>query len=110
MKKIICFVALLFLFMGCSVIAVASDGLSLPLHASIDGTVLDVTDVLVSMLDEHKNYCSYFMKKGGVEKLHLLEVISKKRNKELKKSKIKTIVFNKKFLRASPVIVQAGKN
>lgn len=51
-----------------------------------DRTVLDVTDVLVSMLDEHKNYCSYFMKKGGVEKLHLLEVISKKRNKELKKS------------------------
>ena len=59
-----------------------------------DRTILDVTDVLVSMLEEQKNYCCYFMKKGGVEKLHLLEVISKKREKD---EKIKTEKNNPEF-------------
>ncbi len=37
---------------------------------------LDITDLLVSLLDETKNYCSYYLKKGGVDRLTLLEVIS----------------------------------
>lgn len=43
---------------------------------SAEKPVLDVTDILVSLLDEQKNYCSYFMRRGGIDRLVLLEVIS----------------------------------
>ena len=42
--------------------------------------VIDVQDVLVSMLDEKKNYCSYLLFKNGVERMALLEVISRMKN------------------------------
>ncbi|MCR4627198.1 MAG: ATP-dependent Clp protease ATP-binding subunit, partial [Treponema sp.] len=37
---------------------------------------VDITDVLVSMLDETKNYCSYSLRAGGIDRQHLLEAIS----------------------------------
>ncbi|AEE15951.1 ATP-dependent Clp protease ATP-binding subunit ClpA [Treponema brennaborense] len=37
---------------------------------------LEITDVIVSMLDEPKNYCSYYLHKGGIDRLRLIEVIS----------------------------------
>lgn len=37
---------------------------------------VDITDVLISMLDETKNYCSYSLRAGGIDRLHLLEAIS----------------------------------
>ncbi|TAH55889.1 MAG: hypothetical protein EWM51_00420, partial [Treponema sp.] len=43
---------------------------------SAEKPVLDMTDILVSLLDEQKNYCSYFMRRGGIVRLVLLEVIS----------------------------------
>lgn len=43
---------------------------------SAEKPVLDMTDILVSLLDEQKNYCSYFMRRGGIDRLVLLEVIS----------------------------------
>lgn len=39
--------------------------------------VIDITDVLLSMLDEKENYCSYFLRANGVERLKLLETIAK---------------------------------
>lgn len=45
--------------------------------ASSAVTVVDITHVLVSMFEEEKNYCSYLMKTCGVDRLKLLEVISK---------------------------------
>ena len=39
--------------------------------------VIDITDVLVSMYDEGRNYCSYFLKTSGVDRLKLLEIISR---------------------------------
>ena len=39
--------------------------------------VIDITDVLISMLDEKENYCSYFLRANGVERLKLLENIAK---------------------------------
>lgn len=42
--------------------------------------VIDVQDVIVSMLDEKKNHCSYVLLKNGVERIHLLEVISRMKN------------------------------
>ena len=47
---------------------------------SCSADVIDITDLLVSMLDETKNYCSYFMKTSGVDKLKLLETISRIKN------------------------------
>lgn len=42
--------------------------------------VIDVQDVLVSFLDEKKNYCSYILLKNGVDRLRLMEVISRMKN------------------------------
>ncbi len=43
---------------------------------SAEKKILDVTDLLVSLIDEPKNYCSYYMRRGGLDRLVLLEVIS----------------------------------
>jgi ATP-dependent Clp protease ATP-binding subunit ClpA len=37
---------------------------------------LDVADILVSLYDEDRNYCAYYLRKSGVKRLELLEVIS----------------------------------
>ncbi|WP_288725176.1 AAA family ATPase [uncultured Treponema sp.] len=42
-----------------------------------DRVVVDITDVLVSMYDEKKNYCSYYMKTNGIERAALVEVVSR---------------------------------
>lgn len=39
--------------------------------------VIDITDILLSMFEERKNYCSYFLRCNGVDRLKLLENISK---------------------------------
>jgi ATP-dependent Clp protease ATP-binding subunit ClpA len=44
--------------------------------ATSDKRVLDITDVLVSMMEEKKNYCSYSLRIGGLDRMRLLEVIS----------------------------------
>ena len=48
------------------------------LSAEID--VLDITDLLVCMVENQNNYCSYYLRKGGVDKTRLLEVVSRIRN------------------------------
>ena len=47
---------------------------------SCSADVIDITDILVSMLEETKNYCSYYMKTSGIDKLKLLETISRMKN------------------------------
>ncbi|MDR3146446.1 MAG: ATP-dependent Clp protease ATP-binding subunit ClpA [Treponema sp.] len=37
---------------------------------------LDVADILVSLYDEERNYCSYYLRKVGITRLELLESIS----------------------------------
>jgi ATP-dependent Clp protease ATP-binding subunit ClpA len=37
---------------------------------------LDVADILVSLYDEERNYCAYYLRKLGVSRLELLESIS----------------------------------
>ena len=52
---------------------------------SFNSDILDITDVLVSMFDETKNYCSYYLRSSGVNRSRLLDIISKNRtvsNKE----------------------------
>ena len=44
---------------------------------SSSSEVIDITDILVSMLEESRNYCSYYLKTSGVDKLRLLETISR---------------------------------
>jgi ATP-dependent Clp protease ATP-binding subunit ClpA len=44
-------------------------------HASQKET-LDVADILVSLYDEERNYCAYYLRKVGVTRLELLESIS----------------------------------
>ncbi len=48
--------------------------------ASAEKNVLDLIDVIVSMLDEHKNHCSFFLKKAGLTRLQLLEAIGYAKN------------------------------
>ena len=43
--------------------------------ASSDKQILDITDVLVSMIEEKRNYCAYSLRMGGVDKLRLIEEI-----------------------------------
>ena len=44
---------------------------------SSESEMIDITDVLVGMLDEKRNYCSYFMKTSGTDRYKLLETITK---------------------------------
>ena len=44
--------------------------------ASAEKKEVEITDVLVSMMEETNNYCSYYLRSGGVERLRLLEVVS----------------------------------
>lgn len=37
---------------------------------------LDVADILVSLYDEDRNYCAYFLRKSGVKRLELLEILA----------------------------------
>ncbi len=46
---------------------------------SSESDMIDITDILISMFDEQKNYSSYFLKVSGVERLKLLENITKLR-------------------------------
>jgi ATP-dependent Clp protease ATP-binding subunit ClpA len=38
--------------------------------------MLDVADILVSLFDEERNYCSYYLKKAGIKRFELLNVLS----------------------------------
>jgi ATP-dependent Clp protease ATP-binding subunit ClpA len=38
--------------------------------------ILDVADILVSLFDEERNYCAYYLRKMGVRRLELLNVLS----------------------------------
>ena len=42
-----------------------------------ENDTLDITDVLLSMLDESRNYSSYFMRTSGINRLKLLENITR---------------------------------
>ena len=42
-----------------------------------ESEVIDITDVLVSMFEENRNYCSYYLKNSGVEHYKLLETITR---------------------------------
>ncbi len=46
---------------------------------SCDSDMIDITDILLSMFDESRNYSSYFLKTCGVERLRLMENITKLR-------------------------------
>lgn len=43
---------------------------------SADKTTVELTDVIASMFDDNRLYCSYFLQKGNLSKLQLLEVLS----------------------------------
>lgn len=49
-----------------------------------DNSIVDITDVLMSMYDEKKNYCSYYMKLNGMNRSALLSIVAqyKQRQKE----------------------------
>ncbi|MDR1637554.1 MAG: ATP-dependent Clp protease ATP-binding subunit ClpA, partial [Treponema sp.] len=38
--------------------------------------MLDVADILVSLFDEERNYCSYYLKKAGIKRFELLDALS----------------------------------
>ncbi|MDR2149254.1 MAG: ATP-dependent Clp protease ATP-binding subunit ClpA [Spirochaetaceae bacterium] len=38
--------------------------------------VLDIADILVSLFDEERNYCAYYLRKAGVKRLELIKVLS----------------------------------
>jgi ATP-dependent Clp protease ATP-binding subunit ClpA len=38
--------------------------------------MVDVADILVSLFDEERNYSAYYLRKAGVERLNLLDILS----------------------------------
>jgi ATP-dependent Clp protease ATP-binding subunit ClpA len=38
--------------------------------------ILDVADILVSLYDEERNYCAYYLRKAGIKRLELLQILS----------------------------------
>ena len=49
-----------------------------------ESDIIDITDVLISMFDENNNHCSFFLKKSGVERLRLVENITRVRPQQRK--------------------------
>lgn len=43
--------------------------------------LIEITDIIVSLIDETSNNCSYYLKKNGVDRLRLIEIISYLRRK-----------------------------
>ena len=43
---------------------------------SSDRTVIEITDILVAMYDEKKNYASYFLRLAGIYRINLLKAVS----------------------------------
>ena len=39
--------------------------------------VLGLNDIIVSLIDEEKNHCSFFMKQSGINRLRLLQLVSR---------------------------------
>jgi ATP-dependent Clp protease ATP-binding subunit ClpA len=56
---------------------------------SSERSVVDYTDVLVGMLDENRNYCSYYMMVSGVDRVTLLQEISKIRREEPSQNQVR---------------------
>ncbi|MCQ2573115.1 MAG: AAA family ATPase [Treponema sp.] len=44
---------------------------------SCESDVLDITDLLVCMIENQNNYASYYLRRGGVDKMRLTEVVSR---------------------------------
>ena len=44
---------------------------------SSESEMIDITDVLVGMFDEKRNFCSYFLRASGADRFKLLETITK---------------------------------
>ncbi len=44
---------------------------------SSESEMIDITDVLVGMFDEKRNFCSYFLRSSGTDRYKLLETITK---------------------------------
>ena len=44
---------------------------------SSDSESIDITDILVSMYEESKNYCSYYLKTTGTDKVRLMQTITR---------------------------------
>lgn len=44
---------------------------------SAETDVLDITDILVCMIENKNNYASFYLRKGGVDKMRLTEVVSR---------------------------------
>ena len=42
-----------------------------------ESDIIDITDILISMFDESNNHCSYFLKTSGVDRLKLVQNITK---------------------------------
>lgn len=61
---------------------------------SCDSDIVDITDVLISMIEETKNYCSYFLKTGGVDRLKLMEIITKTRPPRSSQKKEGPVISN----------------
>ncbi|EMB35066.1 ATP-dependent Clp protease ATP-binding subunit ClpA [Treponema denticola] len=38
--------------------------------------VIGINDIIVSLMDEEKNHCSFFMKQSGIDRLRLLQLVS----------------------------------
>ncbi len=71
--------------------------------ASADKKTLELIDVIVSMLDEQKNHCAFYLKKAGLTRMQLLETISTMQqtsnkdgfqNQQLDNNKQKKIIIN----------------
>lgn len=47
---------------------------------SAETDVLDITDLLVCMIESQNNYASYYLRRGGVDRMRLTEVVSRIRH------------------------------
>ncbi|UTC67652.1 MULTISPECIES: ATP-dependent Clp protease ATP-binding subunit ClpA [unclassified Treponema] len=43
---------------------------------SAEKSVIGINDIIVSLMDEERNHCSFFMKQSGINRLRLLQLVS----------------------------------
>jgi ATP-dependent Clp protease ATP-binding subunit ClpA len=53
--------------------------------------MIDVADILVSLYDEERNYSAYYLRKSGVKRLNLLDVLSHGHDSENDNNKFSTL-------------------
>ncbi|MDR0596965.1 MAG: AAA family ATPase, partial [Treponema sp.] len=72
--------------------------------------ILDIADILVSLYDEEKNYCAYYLRKAGIKnRLELLESLSREYDDDGDQNFVYSRGYPPKYNNVNPVPMSDGE-